>query len=248
MKYILKTESASTSSDRPLVNYVTSTGGIIYKNIYKCTGTTVVADGNYYTTVTDDELNNCFDFSKCTNGNEMFENNNNLVNVHLTGTSKITAFYNMFGNCNNLESLYIDASSFQDGYADMFNFIDGSNKLKYLELYNSVKLPKKIENHPDSLITLKMNCDSMYDVSIGATNLTELYATNIGKCSNLSDIYLSYIGVLSRESALFTFVENLFDRKSAGYTTLKIIDGNTKLVNLTTDEKAQITAKGYNIL
>ena len=158
-----------------------------------------------------------FNTSNVTNMSYMFQSCSSLITVPELDTSKATNMNNMFSYCSSLTT--IEGISFK-------SFSDSKMSTYYLFGYSS-----------NSSIRKAVFKDIGYQST--AVQFNTEYIENWGV--NTDDI------PDARQSLIDSLITYSFDRASAGYPTCTItLSSNTKAL-LTSDEIAQITAKGFTI-
>jgi surface protein len=189
---------------------------------------------NYCQKLTSLDASN-WDTSNVTDMSNMFNFCNNLTSLDLSNwdTSNVTKMSNMFAYCSNLTSL------------DLSNW-DTSNVTDMNSMFNSCsKLTSLSSIRADSLSI------ASYQSPFGSSNLTNLvdFGGFINLKSSWDGIYcLDRLTALSHQS-LVNILNGLYDFTGNGETPTssqgKIKFGSTHLANLSDEEKAIATNKGW---
>ena len=187
-----------------------------------------------------------FDTSNVTRMEGMFSNCNKLTSLDLSSfdTSKVTNMSNMFKNCGGLTSL--DLSSFDTSKVTNMNYlIDGSSGITKIDGLLSIKAYATTTLYYYSLLGF-----GTYP------NLRKIALKDIGynsPCQNINMTSATNWGVDSedvpdaRKSLTDSLIGYSFNRLMYGYPTCTVtLAANTKAL-LTSNEIAQITAKGFTI-
>ena len=187
-----------------------------------------------------------FNTSKVTNMGQMFSYCSGLTSLDLSSfdTSKVTNMQNMFTSCSGLTSL--DLSSFDTSNVTNMSYMFGNcSNLSRVDGYISFK----------SFSSPTMEYYYFYGFTVNST-LRKITFKDIGYHSNAKQFNMSYAtnwGVNNdtvtdaRKSLIDSLIGYSFNRLMYGYPICTIVlSPNTKAV-LTSDEIAQITARGYTI-
>ena len=197
----------------------------------------------------------------------MFSNCKNLTSLDLSSfdTSNVTTMQFMFRYCYSLTSL--DLSSF-----DTSNVTNMQNIFGYCTNLTSLDLSNWDTSKVTEMSYMFSNCSKLTSLDLSSFDtskvtsmngmfnycyiLTELHWNNFGNGSGYTAVSFSNSSKLgvnttdypnARQSLVDMLATNSFDRASNGYSTCTItLHANTKAV-LTSDEIAQITAKGFTI-
>jgi surface protein len=205
-----------------------------------------------------------WDVGKVTTFNQIFYGCFSLKNIDVKNwnTSGANNMYNMFARCQSVESLSVGGFDTSNVTNMGYMFYDCQN-LKELNApdWNTEKLT--------SIQALFYNCPNIEVIDIsgwdlstvntigsmvsGCKKLDILKMKGFGKCQTL-DVGGTFTNVLSLgsspeglEALRNTLIRDSFDRASAGYSAVTILLPATVKARLTTDEIAQITAKGFTI-
>lgn len=182
-----------------------------------------------------------------------------VVSINISGldTSKVTNMSNMFNNCKQLKEIiglpYLVKSSckmlpsFNSIISPMSLNLSGWNttnvdnisltfygsRIKYLDMTgDNIRFPNIIKEYR-MFSGLSNNCVlKLGKYFFDATKLTSFYFTEF---------------VWEKESMVLSLVTNLFDRKAAGQPTMTITLHSDSKKNLSEEQIAAITAKGYII-
>ena len=198
--------------------------------------------------------------SNVTNMGSMFEGCKSAVSINISGldTSKVTNMGNMFNNCSQLKEIiglpYLVRSSCKilpsftwDRALTTLNLSEwnttnvkqinltfyAANNIKYVDLTgDNIRFP---------------NATSVYRMFSGLSNNCVL---KLGKyffdAPKITSFDISEF-FWEKESMVLSLVTNLFDRKAAGQPTMTITLHSTSKKNLSEEQIAAITAKGYII-
>ena len=182
-----------------------------------------------------------FNTSNVTNMHDMFRDCSGLTSLDLSNfnTSNVVNINSMFNGCKSLTSLNV--SSFDTSKVTNMSYMFGNcSGLTSLDL--------------SSFDTSKVT--SISNMFYQCKSLTEIHWNNFGNGSGYTEVSFSNSSKLgvnttdypnAKQSIINTFVTNSFDRATAGYRSCKItFNSNTKAL-FTSDEIAQITAKGFTI-
>ena len=206
-----------------------------------------------------------FDTSKVDNMSYMFNLCTNITSVPLFNTSNVNSMSYMFYYCSSLTSVPLFNTSNVNDMGYMFSFcksltsileMDTSNVTNFKSMFYNCTSLTTIEG-----ISFKSFSDSTMDESylVGNsqnTSIRKAVFKDIGYQSNAVQFNTSYIenwGVNSdeitdaRQSLIDSLITYSFDRASAGYQTCTITLSSTTKALLTSDEIAQIEAKGFTI-
>ena len=198
-----------------------------------------------------------FNTSNVTSMDSMFEDCSNLTSVPLYNTSKVTDMSHMFQGCSSLTSVpsfnTINAESMTSMFQGcsniksvlemntsnakhMYGIFDGCSSLTTIEGISFKSYGESsIVNSTNSSIRKAVFKDIGYQSSVVKFNTSNI--TNWGvNTSEITD---------ARQSLIDSLITYSFDRGTAGYPTCTItLSDNTKAL-LTSDEIAQINAKGF---
>lgn len=153
------------------------------------------------------------------------------LDVSKFDTSKVTSVYEMFYTCSSLTSL--DVSNFDTSLVtNMNSMFSECPSLTSLDL----------SNFDTSGAT------GMGSTFNGCSSLTSLLlGPNFFKTAAVTIIDFSYCSKWTNETVVASLVTNSYDRAAAGLNTLTLkLHANTK-ADLTDEQKATITNKGYTI-
>lgn len=198
--------------------------------------------------------------SNVTDMSNMFEGCTSVVSINISGldTSNVTDMNNMFSSCKNLEKIiglpYLVRSSCR--LLPSFDWNAGLTKLNLRE-WNTTNVVKV------SLLFYSsghINYLDMTGDNIRFPNATSIYRMFSGLSGNcvlklgkyffdapkLTSFDISEL-FWEKESMVLSLVTNLFDRKAAGQPTMTITLHSTSKKNLSEEQIAAITAKGYII-
>ena len=182
-----------------------------------------------------------WDTSNVTSMEYMF-NGCYVKSLDLSGwdTSKVTNMNRMFYNCSGLTEL--DLSSFDTSkVTSMGSMFSGCTSLISLIL--------------NDFDTSNITSTNINDMFMKCSGLTEIHWNNFGNGSYTAVTFISSskLGVNTtdypnaRQSLINMLATNSFDRATNGYSTCTVtLSSKTKTV-LTSDEIAQITAKGFTV-
>ena len=186
-----------------------------------------------------------FNTSKVTNMSGMFNYCGSLTTIDLSSfdTSNVTNMSYMFSSCSGLTEL--DLSSF-----------DTSNVTSMSSMFSATKKLTKVDGYI-SVKSLSQNVTASYLWGYSQNEITrKVTFKDIGYNTNMKQFYMnyaSYWGVDSddvtdaRKSMIDSLITYSHNRASSGYSTCQIaLHANTKAL-LTSNEIAQITAKGFTI-
>ena len=211
-----------------------------------------------------------FNTSNVVDMSYMFRYCQKLTTIDLSNfnTSKVTTMYYMFDNCSKLTS--IDLSNFNTSSVHNMSYMfNGCNSLisldvSNLDTSNVTNIGSMLGCSKLTKVIGEIDCSkiaSVYDFNPFGystnSNLRKVTFKNIGSKSGLTETSgterATNWGVNSdavpdaRQSLIDSLITYSYDRATAGFKTCTFkLSTNTKAV-LTTDEIAQITAKGYTI-
>ena len=182
-----------------------------------------------------------FNTSNVISMNNMFYYCNSLQTVPLFNTSNVTRMDNMFNNCSSITTIpAFDTSNVNNFYS----MLQGCSSLTTIECIS-------FKSFADS--TMK----NSYIVGItGNRSIRKAVFKDIGYQSiavQFNTLKIEFWGVNeddipdARQSLIDSLITYSFDRASAGYPTCTITLSSTTKALLTSDEIAQITAKGFTI-
>ena len=176
-----------------------------------------------------------FNTSKVTNMEHMFNGCSSLTSVPAFNTSKVTDMTSMFQGCSSIKSVpEMDTSN----AIHMYGIFDGCSSLTTIEGISFKSYGEStIGNSTNYPIRKAVFKDIGYKSSVVKFNTSNI--TNWGvNTDEIPD---------ARQSLIDSLITYSFDRATAGYPTCTItLSTNTKAL-LTSDEIAQITAKGFTI-
>lgn len=182
-----------------------------------------------------------WDTSNVTSMEYMF-NGCYVTSLDLSGwdTSKVTNMNRMFYNCSGLTEL--DLSSFDTSkVTSMGSMFSGCTSLISLIL--------------NDFDTSNITSTNISDMFMKCSGLTEIHWNNFGNGSYTAVTFSSSskLGVNTtdypnaRQSLINMLATNSFDRATNGYSTCTVTLSSKTRAVLTSDEIAQITAKGFTI-
>ena len=188
-----------------------------------------------------------FNTSKVTDMKSMFISCGGLTSLDVSkfDTSNVTEMSNMFNYCSGLTSL--DVSSFDtSNVTDMSNMFGYCSKLQaiygYLDWSKISSYPNNFYN--DFSFTLRKFTIKNLGKTGTTFNFSGIYLQNWG---NEKDTTTYPLSVGARQSLVDSLLTYSYDRASNGLSTCTIqLQSNVK-ARLTSDEIAQITAKGFTI-
>ena len=204
------------------------------------------------------------DTSNVTIMQRMFENCVRLRTVPLYNTSKVTDMYQMFFNCKSLTTVPAFNTSNVTIMSQMFS---SCSLLKTVQEMNTSKVTdfQDMFRSCGSLTTIEgisfksfssSTMNHQYITGFENTSLRKAVFKDIGYQSNAVQFNTKNIknwGVNTseipdaRQSLIDSLITYSFDRATAGYPTCEItLSTNTKAL-LTSDEIAQINAKGFTL-
>lgn len=187
-----------------------------------------------------------FNTSNVTDMSDMFDGCESITSLDLThfDTSNVINMGNMFNYCYGLTSL--DLSSFDTSKVSNFTYIFGNcSSLSKIDGFLSMKG--------------KTNNITQYEICGSSTNssIRKITFKDLGYSKSVTQMQFNYIsrwGVNSdevpdaRQSLIDSLITYSFDRASNGYSTCRItLNASYTKPLLTSDEIAQITAKGFTI-
>ena len=198
--------------------------------------------------------------SNVTDMNNMFKNCTSVVSINISGldTSNVTNMNNMFSGCPNLEKIiglpYLVRSSCK--LLPSFDWNAGLTKLNLREWNTTNVVSVSLLFYSSGYI----NYLDMTGDNIRFPNLTSVYRMFSGLCNGcelkLGKYFFDAPKLTSfdinefyweKESMVLSLVTNLFDRKAAGQPTMTITLLSRSKKNLSEEQIAAITAKGYII-
>ena len=206
-----------------------------------------------------------FDTSSVKYMNSMFSDCLNIKTVPLFDTSQVTNMYDMFFFCESLQTVPAFNTSKVTNISEMFYNCTSLTSVPELDTSKATNF-NSIFQDCNSLTTIEgisfksfssstMNNDYIVGWSSN-TSIRKAVFKDIGYQSDAVQFNTSYInnwGVNSdeipdaRQSLIDSLITYSFDRATAGYPTCTItLSSNTKAL-LTSDEIAQIEAKGFTI-
>jgi surface protein len=204
-----------------------------------------------------------WDVSKTINMMGVFQSCSSLTSLDVSNwnTSKVTNMQNMFNGCSKLESL--DVSKWDVGkVTNLASIFDNCKSLKTIDVSNWI-----IKGINSTGYMFRNSGVEYLDCSgFDLTNVTFLDQM-CNNCANLDVFKLKNLGVNESvnigwmvngctslgsspeglEALRNTLIRDSFDRASAGYSAVTISLPAQVKARLTTDEIAQITAKGFTI-
>lgn len=198
--------------------------------------------------------------SNVTDMNNMFKNCTSVVSINISGldTSNVTNMNNMFSECPNLEKIiglpYLVRSSCK--LLPSFDWNAGLTKLNLREWNTTNVVSVSLLFYSSGYI----NYLDMTGDNIRFPNLTKAYRMFSGLSNNcklkLGKYFFDAQKITSfdfsefyweKNSMVLSLVTNLFDRKAAGQPTMTITLHSKSKKNLSEEQIAAITAKGYII-
>lgn len=205
------------------------------------------------------------DTSKVTNMNYMFGGCSKLTSVQSFDTSNVTSMVQMLCNCSNIKTVPAFNTSNVTNMYGMFYYCDSLTTIPAFDT-SKVNNFDSMFARCNSLTTIEgisfksfkdstMENDYLYGMYINFSTRKAVFK-DIGYQSTAKQFNTESMknwGVNSdeitdaRQSLIDSLITYSFDRLSAGYPTCTItLSDNTKAL-LTSDEIAQITAKGFTI-
>ena len=168
-----------------------------------------------------------FDTSEVTMTHSMFASCFSLTSIPLYDISKVTDAPNMFSYCIKLTTIpQLDTSSLGDA-SNMFSYCESLQSLPLLDFGNVY-----------NVFCMLDGCSSLVDVA---------GFKDIGK----QEYFTGPLGLNSATNisvdSMINIINNLYDRATAGYTNVAEIQCY-QMNNLTDDQKAIITNKGWTLL
>ena len=206
-----------------------------------------------------------FNTSRVTSMEYMFYNCTNLQTVPAFDTSNVTSMQSMFYNCANLQTIQAFDTS---NITSMEYFFYNCSNLQTVPELDTSKVTNMYHMLRDctSLKTIEgisfksfANSTMPYYYLFGFSNLNSLRKAvfkDIGyqseavqfDTSKLTNWGVNTDEILdARQSLIDSLITYSFDRASAGYPTCTITLSSTTKALLTSDEIAQITAKGFTL-
>ena len=201
-----------------------------------------------------------FDTSKVTNMHYMFDGCSRLTSVPTYNTSNVTDMKSMFYDCSGLTSVPLFDTSNVTNMRSMFYdcssltsvpTFDTSNVTDVYGMFQDCSSLTTIEG-----ITFKSTTTTLIFGYYKNSSVRKAVFKDIGTNTAMTTFDMSYAanwGVNTdeiqdaRQSLIDSLITYSFDRSAAGYPTCTIkLSTNTKAL-LTSEEIAQITAKGYSI-
>lgn len=198
--------------------------------------------------------------SNVTDMNNMFKSCTSVVSINISGldTSNVTDMNNMFSGCPNLEKIiglpYLVRSSCK--LLPSFDWNAGLTKLNLREWNTTNVVSVSLLFYSSGYI----NYLDMTGDNIRFPNLTNVYRMFSGLSNNcklkLGKYFFDAPNITSfcfseffweKTSMVLSLVTNLFDRKAAGQPTMTITLHSESKKNLSEEQIAAITAKGYII-
>lgn len=198
--------------------------------------------------------------SNVTDMSNMFKNCTSVVSINISGldTSNVTNMNNMFSGCPNLEKIiglpYLVRSSCK--LLPSFDWNAGLTKLNLREWNTTNVVSVSLLFYSSGYI----NYLDMTGDNIRFPNLTSVYRMFSGLSNNcklkLGKYFFDAPKITSfdineflweKNSMVLSLVTNLFDRKAAGQPTMTITLLSESKKNLSEEQIAAITAKGYII-
>ena len=205
-----------------------------------------------------------FDTRNVENVSGMFWNCTNLKTVPLFDISKLTSIEYLFNGCSGLTSVpSFDTRNIKSMY-NTFRYCKSLTTIPYFDTSN-VNSFDGIFYDCDSLTTIEgisfksftaSTMSNYYLCGFGNSSIRKAVFKDIGYQSTAVQFNASYItnwGVNTdeipdaRQSLIDSLITYSFDRASAGYPTCTINLSSTTKSLLTSDEIAQIEAKGFTI-
>lgn len=180
------------------------------------------------------------DTSSGTNFGYMVENCESLTSISQLNTSNGTNFTAMFEGCESLPTI---------------PQLDTSKGTNFSSIFWGCSKLKRVEGISFKSVNSTINRTYLSGYS-AMTQLRYMLIKDIGTCTGMTKVDFSQFYVWgindetntdARQSLVDSLLTYSFDRATAGYSTCTItLSSETKKV-LTSDEKAQITSKGYKI-
>ena len=206
-----------------------------------------------------------FDTSNVDSMANMFLDCSNLTSVPLFDTSKVDTMTSMFRNCSSLTTVPPFDTSNLTKMNDMFSYC---KSLTTIPDFNTIKV-----NNFNQMLS---GCESLTTIegisfkSFSASTMSDSYIVGYSSNSSIRKAVFKDIGYQStavqfntesirnwgvntdditdaRQSLIDSLITYSFDRASAGYPTCEIKLYSTTKSLLTSDEIAQIEAKGFVI-
>jgi surface protein len=180
-----------------------------------------------------------FNTSKVTNMSYMLRGCSRLTSVPTFDTSKVTTMEYMFAQCSGLTSVpELDTSNVND-MDGMFQYCPMLKKIEGISVKSMKVIPYYVFFDYSQNSSVRKFLIKDIGTNTAMTQFNMSFALNWGV--NSDDV------TDARQSLIDSLITYSFDRATAGYSTCTItLSANTKAL-LTSDEIAQITAKGYTI-
>lgn len=182
-----------------------------------------------------------FDISKLTSMDYLFYGCSSLKTVPAFNTSNIKSMYNMFSICKSLTSVPEMDTSNVNNFDGMFYSCDSLTTIEGISF----------KSFSDSTMSQYYLCGFSFNTSIRKAVFKDIGYQSSAVQFNTSN--LKNWGVNTdeipdaRQSLIDSLITYSFDRLSAGYPTCTITLSSTTKALLTSDEIAQIEAKGFTI-
>lgn len=178
------------------------------------------------------------DTSNATDMNNMFNGCTSLTTVPAFNTSACTAIYGMFSSCSGLTSIPALNTKEVTNMANMFQYCSSLQKITSLDMDKCTNVSNMFGRNNQS--NLRFMLLKGLGTPSGVTSYGDFNrATNWGVDStDIPD---------ARQSLVDSLLTYSFDRATAGYATCTVKLSSNSYNQLTSQELADIQAKGYNI-
>lgn len=205
-----------------------------------------------------------FDTSKVYNMQDLFSYCKSLTSIPELDTSNATTMASMFEGCTSLTTIPSFNTSKSENFSNMFSGCTSLTSVPEIDTSNAKYMNDMFEDC-NKLTTIEGISFKSYSASTMSgyrifgfdnTSIRKAVFKDIGYNSNTKEFefyYLKNWGVNTdeildaRQSLIDSLITYSFDRATAGYPTCNIGLSSTTKALLTSDEIAQIEAKGFTI-
>lgn len=192
------------------------------------------------------------DTSKVTDMSSMFTQCYSLTSIPQLDTSNVNSMFQMFYNCHSLTSIPQLNTSNVTNMNGMFCFCEKLTSIPQLDTSKVTNMNGMFYECTNLTDLPLLDCSNVIDfdsICGGCTSLSNVSGfKNLGKIRDITSRFRDDFSdcPLTRQSCINIF-NNLYDRASAGYSVLKLYFLSSVINNLSDEDIAIATNKGWTI-